>query len=281
MARRTPFCSPAGEAVAPVENALIRLTIGSIAFLALSALIAAGPLGAKGVEGRLKSRADDEIGRAGLSWARIRAEGATIHLSGEAPSEEDLRSAIDMLDRLGPGRIVSTGVSLTASTAAAASPSLADPGPISERSGQSTETAATDAPSSASSIDDCRDAMRRALNGRRITFRSESASLNRSDHAILNDLALEMRSCDGFAIDIEGHTDASGSAVSNMRLSGLRARAVADYLAPRAPATIFAIKAYGESRPIASNRTIEGRRANRRIEFALAATPAENGTSDP
>ena len=101
----------------------------------------------------------------------------------------------------------------------------------------------------------------------------------RAAREILDELADEMKACAGLAIDIEGHTDTAGPSGVNLRLSARRATAVADYLAARAPATNFTVKAYGETRPIASNRTLEGRRANRRIEFSLPAGDAETETS--
>lgn len=71
-------------------------------------------------------------------------------------------------------------------------------------------------------------------------------------------------------IDIAGHTDSTGSAEYNKKLSMRRANAVKNYLIekgidPRVMTTI----GYGEEKPIASNATREGRAKNRRVEITL------------
>ena len=69
---------------------------------------------------------------------------------------------------------------------------------------------------------------------------------------------------------IEGHTDSSGSDITNQRLSDDRANAVRDYLISNGidPARLTAI-GYGESRPKFSNKTKGGRDQNRRVEVKL------------
>lgn len=69
---------------------------------------------------------------------------------------------------------------------------------------------------------------------------------------------------------IEGHTDSVGSDAFNLALSNARAQAGVDYLVARGVQAerLFAV-GYGETRPIASNETAEGRRQNRRLEFIL------------
>jgi outer membrane protein OmpA-like peptidoglycan-associated protein len=69
---------------------------------------------------------------------------------------------------------------------------------------------------------------------------------------------------------IEGHTDSVGSDAFNLALSEARAQAGVDYLVALGvqPERLFAV-GYGETRPIASNDTADGRRQNRRLEFVL------------
>jgi OOP family OmpA-OmpF porin len=69
---------------------------------------------------------------------------------------------------------------------------------------------------------------------------------------------------------IAGHTDAQGDRGSNRVLSLARANAVRSYLASRtvSPARLVAV-GYGAERPLGPNRTPEGRRLNRRIEFTV------------
>jgi OOP family OmpA-OmpF porin len=65
---------------------------------------------------------------------------------------------------------------------------------------------------------------------------------------------------------IEGHTDSIGTEEYNQGLSDRRAKAVFDYLTSRGvdPARLKSI-GYGETRPIADNKTAEGRQMNRRV----------------
>ena len=71
-------------------------------------------------------------------------------------------------------------------------------------------------------------------------------------------------------IEIAGHTDSTGTLEGNQRLSENRAHAVRSYLASRgvAPERMYAV-GYGQSRPIASNATAEGRAQNRRVEIIV------------
>jgi OOP family OmpA-OmpF porin len=67
---------------------------------------------------------------------------------------------------------------------------------------------------------------------------------------------------------IAGHTDSRGDAAANMDLSEARARAVIKYLIDDGlPGDRFVARGFGETRPIADNRSAEGRQRNRRIEF--------------
>jgi outer membrane protein OmpA-like peptidoglycan-associated protein len=71
-------------------------------------------------------------------------------------------------------------------------------------------------------------------------------------------------------IRIEGHADSTGSDAQNMELSNQRATSVANYLMQSGiAATRVETIGYGETRPLVSNDTEEGRRRNRRIEFVI------------
>ncbi|MBN1300623.1 MAG: OmpA family protein [Melioribacteraceae bacterium] len=71
-------------------------------------------------------------------------------------------------------------------------------------------------------------------------------------------------------VEIQGHTDNIGSEQANQRLSLKRAQAVKDYLTSRGvSANRLSIKGFGETMPIADNKTASGRNANRRIEFKI------------
>ncbi len=74
----------------------------------------------------------------------------------------------------------------------------------------------------------------------------------------------------GFSLKLGGHTDWVGSDEANMRLSKDRAESVKNYLVSQGAsnAKIEAV-GYGESQPIATNKTDAGRQKNRRVEFTL------------
>lgn len=68
---------------------------------------------------------------------------------------------------------------------------------------------------------------------------------------------------------VTGHTDSSGSEAYNKRLSQARAQSVADYLAAAGVSAAFSAWGMGESAPVASNSTAEGRAQNRRVELKV------------
>jgi outer membrane protein OmpA-like peptidoglycan-associated protein len=71
-------------------------------------------------------------------------------------------------------------------------------------------------------------------------------------------------------VRVAGHTDSQGSDEYNQRLSEARAKSVQDYLISRGiPANRLAFIGYGESRPIDTNDTDEGRQNNRRVELEI------------
>ncbi|WP_026121700.1 OmpA family protein [Paraburkholderia kururiensis] len=80
---------------------------------------------------------------------------------------------------------------------------------------------------------------------------------------------------------VAGYTDNVGSPESNLKLSAARAEAVRDWLveASALPATQFAIQGYGDTRPLATNDTPEGRARNRRVEITLVPDTAKDAPS--
>ena len=71
-------------------------------------------------------------------------------------------------------------------------------------------------------------------------------------------------------VELDGHTDSTGPAAYNMGLSERRAQAVKEHLVKNGVAADrLTIKGFGETQPIASNDTVEGRAENRRVGFAI------------
>ncbi len=102
-----------------------------------------------------------------------------------------------------------------------------------------------------------------------VFFATGSSQLKAVSRRELNVFA-EVLADSGTNVEISGHTDNVGDAASNMSLSQDRAVAVRNYLISRGiNASQITAKGYGDSRPVASNSTDEGRQQNRRTEFEI------------
>ena len=87
---------------------------------------------------------------------------------------------------------------------------------------------------------------------------------------VIDQLATRIVEAEIWSVAVTGHTDSSGEADDNQRLSERRARAGADRLiAQGVPTELVSVVGAGETQPIAPNDTEEGRQANRRIEFVV------------
>ena len=77
------------------------------------------------------------------------------------------------------------------------------------------------------------------------------------------------------ALEIQGFTDARGSVAINKDLSDRRARAVYEYLAQKHDVPLFRMNllGYGKDRPVADNKTREGRAQNRRVDVRVMVSP--------
>lgn len=105
-----------------------------------------------------------------------------------------------------------------------------------------------------------------------ILFDTDSYSLRSASRSTLNDLAENFRQYPDNRINVEGHTDSTGSDAHNQRLSENRAASVADYLIDQGVgASKVVVYGFGEARPKASNDSAEGRQLNRRVEIHIQA----------
>jgi outer membrane protein OmpA-like peptidoglycan-associated protein len=105
-----------------------------------------------------------------------------------------------------------------------------------------------------------------------ILFPFDSAELQTEGRSNLRRLADSLQENPRTDVLIVGHADSVGRPDYNQQLSQRRARAAADYLATQDVGRGRLLTAgKGESEPIASNDTEEGRRRNRRVEIAIYA----------
>jgi len=111
-----------------------------------------------------------------------------------------------------------------------------------------------------------------------ITFGVDQDGIQPAFYDTLNSVAIVLGEFDKTTISVLGHADSNGAASYNQALSERRARTVANYLAGQgvAPQRLNAV-GFGESRPIADNRSVSGRSLNRRVEVLI--DPVESAFS--
>lgn len=103
-----------------------------------------------------------------------------------------------------------------------------------------------------------------------VTFAFNKYDIQPRFYGVLDSVAHTLSHYPATYVDVDGHTDAIGSYAYNQVLSERRAGTVADYLSAHAvsPARMH-VEGFGKTEPIASNATISGRAANRRVEIVL------------
>ena len=102
-----------------------------------------------------------------------------------------------------------------------------------------------------------------------VQFDTAKSIIKDESKKFLNEFADFLMKSD-LKVEIKGHTDSDGDDNDNMILSKNRAIAVKEYLVNRGvPAKNIKYSYYGETRPIDTNKTPEGRKRNRRVEFEL------------
>jgi outer membrane protein OmpA-like peptidoglycan-associated protein len=101
-----------------------------------------------------------------------------------------------------------------------------------------------------------------------ITFDVNKATIRPESENTLMKALKTLKTYTDILVEIGGHTDSDGSAKSNLKLSTARAESVKAWLVEKGidPSRI-STKGYGEDKPIADNKTKEGKAKNRRIEF--------------
>lgn len=118
--------------------------------------------------------------------------------------------------------------------------------------------------------EECLARMTAVLGDRKLNFEPGSDTLDSAGKGIMDDISEVLKGCGEIKLEIAGHTDSQGRESMNLQLSQSRAEAILTELRNRRVLTsTFRAKGYGESQPIESNKTEQGREANRRIEFRL------------
>jgi outer membrane protein OmpA-like peptidoglycan-associated protein len=108
-----------------------------------------------------------------------------------------------------------------------------------------------------------------------VTFAVNSADVSASFYPVLDSVGLVLKEFDKTIVEVAGHTDSDGSDAYNQQLSERRAQSVVSYLISREiRGDRFLTVGAGESRPIASNATPDGKAQNRRVEITIVPLTA-------
>jgi outer membrane protein OmpA-like peptidoglycan-associated protein len=104
-----------------------------------------------------------------------------------------------------------------------------------------------------------------------LNFPSAAATVEQQSFGLLTKVRDAINSFPECTVSVLGYTDSYGSDEKNLLLSNERAEAVKQYLLANTKLDAFRVEAigYGESKPIASNETKDGRAANRRVEVVI------------
>jgi len=167
-----------------------------------------------------------------ISRGQLKVDGSTVSLRGDVANEAQRKQiAGDIANSLNPTYTVNNGLRVAAS-----------------------EQSVLDA----------------ALANRIIEFESGKAALTPSGMQILDQMSEALKKLNGIKVEVIGHTDNAGSRAGNLSLSQARAEAVKTYVTGRGiKGESIAVSGEGPDRPVADNRTNEGRARNRRIEFKV------------
>lgn len=104
-----------------------------------------------------------------------------------------------------------------------------------------------------------------------VHFRTGTVEIAKEDRSVIDEVSATLRAHPEIALlRVEGHTDARGSEEYDLQLGMRRANVVRDALvAAGVPAARLTAVSFGKTRPIADNRTAEGRARNSRVEFTV------------
>jgi outer membrane protein OmpA-like peptidoglycan-associated protein len=257
------------------------------------------------IQNDINTRAQAALDKQNMGWANLAVDGRDITLSGSAPSEE-AKDAADQAVRIDGYNLIDNQLSVGDSEAPDApqqNPDQADSSqtdttntdkpeeqvPLKSDDDDKTienEQKATETPTEeqkasntppeeeapikqAKASKDCQAKFNQILKTP-IYFKTSSDSVQKKSITVLNKLALAAEECASFNLVIHGHSDSTGKASLNKKLSHGRAKAVVKYLIGKEiDSKRLAAQGHGSSKPIASNKTDAGRARNRRIEITI------------
>ena len=103
---------------------------------------------------------------------------------------------------------------------------------------------------------------------RGVNFEFDKSNIDAASAGVLDVAAEQLSNCPRVSVKVDGYTDSVGTDKYNQGLSERRANAVMSHLVDRGvPASRLTATGFGETNPVASNKTAEGRALNRRVEL--------------
>ncbi len=179
------------------------------------------------------------LAQSGMRWVELSRQDRTLALSGVASSESAKAEAAGIAVSLWPWGPVNNDIRVASSA-----PDRQQPA--------------------------CGTSLADILANSTVHFEFASADLSEEARGQLDQLLSALGDCPEATIRVESHSDSVGDPASNLTLSRARAESVTSYLERRGvDAERLSAAGYGESRPVASNSTDEGRAENRRVDFRI------------
>lgn len=109
------------------------------------------------------------------------------------------------------------------------------------------------------------------IAAKKIYFQTGKSTLLAKSYPALNQVVDLLKTNNTLVLQVDGHTDNVGSDALNLKLSKARAASVVAYLAKKGITKVrINSEGYGESKPIATNKTAAGRQQNRRVELKIS-----------
>lgn len=109
-----------------------------------------------------------------------------------------------------------------------------------------------------------------------VNFEFNSATLTADSRPVLDEVAADLKKYPRLKVELQGHTDSVGADAYNLRLSQRRADSVREYLLSQGVAADqLTAKGYGETQPVADNKSESGRAENRRVAMSVLDNPGD------
>lgn len=186
----------------------------------------------------------------GVEGFGLRVDDRTVTLRGTAPDQAAAGAVAFAAGQSFPGHRLASELGVTGGPAPAATTAAAPVGPL-----------------------DCNDVntgLAARLKARPVQFGVGGSTVTGESQAQLSSLGKELAACTFTAAEVGGHSDGTGPAAGNLKLSQSRAEAVrAVLVAAGVPGDKVTAKGYGSTKPVADDATEAGRVLNRRVEITV------------